>query len=140
MLPAEDRHRIAREMARYSGLRPEVIERYGLKVGAEDLANELLRDQGKSISFHNTRIAWPLQTGAYDAALMPQCNAHPGLAERPLLNRTLGMTSSDYYAGPFGGGWPVKTVFRTGCGSNGAWVWNRRPWASGSRSSSRPFT
>ena len=34
--------------------------------------------------------------------------AYPSLAERHLLNRELGMTSSNYYAGPFGGGWPVR--------------------------------
>ncbi|MCP1469779.1 carboxypeptidase C (cathepsin A) [Sphingobium sp. OAS761] len=115
LLPAQDRRRLAVEMARYSGLKPEVIERYGLKIGAEAFTNELLRDEGKSVGFYDTRIAGPLQTSAYDPtrdpSLMARGSAYPSLAERTLLNRTLGMTSDSYYAGPFGGGWPVRAGF-----------------------------
>jgi carboxypeptidase C (cathepsin A) len=111
-LPPDKRHEIAVQLARYSGLKPEVIESYNLKVGAEAYTNELLRDEGKSVGFYDTRIAGPAQTGAYDPtkdpSLMARGVAYPSLAERILLNRELGMVSSNYYAGPFGGGWPIR--------------------------------
>jgi carboxypeptidase C (cathepsin A) len=111
-LSAEARRKVATEMSRYSGLKAEVIESYDLRIGAEAFTNELLRDEGKSIGFYDTRIAGPAQTGAYDAtrdpSLMARGVAYPSLAERYLLNRELGMVSSNYYAGPFGGGWPIR--------------------------------
>jgi carboxypeptidase C (cathepsin A) len=111
-LSPEARRKVATEMTRYSGLKTEVIESYDLRIGAEAFTNELLRDEGKSIGFYDTRIAGPAQTGAYDPtkdpSLMARGVAYPSLAERHLLNRELGMVSSDYYAGPFGGGWPIR--------------------------------
>jgi hypothetical protein len=99
-------------MARFSGLKPEIIEAHNLRVGLEEFANELLRDEGKSVGFYDTRIAGPAQTGAYDArndpSLMARGVAYPSLAQRYLLNRDLGMVSDNYYAGPFGGGWPIR--------------------------------
>lgn len=114
-LTDEQRREIAVQMSRYSGLKPEVIESYNLKVGAEAFTNELLRDEGKSVGFYDTRIAGPAQTGAYDPrndpSLMARGVAYPSLAERHLLRRELGMVSDTFYAGPFGGGWPVKEGF-----------------------------
>lgn len=114
-LPAEKRHDVAVQLSRYSGLKPDVIESYNLRVGAEAFTNELLRDEGKTIGFYDTRIAAAAQAGKYDArndpSLMARGTAYPSLAERYLLNRELGMTSSNYYAGPFGGGWPVRAGF-----------------------------
>jgi carboxypeptidase C (cathepsin A) len=111
-LSKEESHKIAVQMSRYSGLKPEVIESYNLKVGAEAFTNELLRDEGKSVGFYDTRITGAAQTGAYDAtkdpSLVARGVAYPSLAERHLLNRELGMVSNNYYAGPFGGGWPVR--------------------------------
>ena len=114
-LSNEQRREVALQMSRLSGLKPEVIESYNLKVGAEAFTNELLRDEGKSVGFYDTRIAGPAQTGAYDPrndpSLMARGVAYPSLAERHLLRRELGMVSNNYYAGPFGGGWPVKEGF-----------------------------
>jgi pimeloyl-ACP methyl ester carboxylesterase len=111
-LPDDERRRIAAQMARLTGLKVEVIESHGLKLSQEEFANELLRDEGKSVGFYDTRITGPAQTGSYDAtkdpSLMARGVAYPSLAERYLLNRELGMVSNNYYAGPFGGGWPVK--------------------------------
>jgi len=111
-LPQDERHTIATQMARLTGLKTQVIECHGLKLSQEDFANELLRDEGKSVGFYDTRITGPAQTGSYDAtkdpSLLARGVAYPSLAERYLLNRELGMVSSNYYAGPFGGGWPVK--------------------------------
>jgi hypothetical protein len=99
-------------MARLTGLKADVVESHGLKLSQEDFANELLRDEGKSVGFYDTRITGPAQTGTYDPtkdpSLMARGVAYPSLAERYLLNRELGMVSGNYYAGPFGGGWPVK--------------------------------
>jgi hypothetical protein len=111
-LSESDRREVISQMARLTGLKPAVIEAHNLKISQEDFANELLRDEHKSVGFYDTRITGPAQEGAYDAtkdpSLMAQAVAYPSLAERSLLNRELGMHSSDYYAGPFGGGWPVK--------------------------------
>jgi carboxypeptidase C (cathepsin A) len=107
-----ERRSVAAQMARLTGLGPDVIEAHNLKITQEDFTNELLRDEGKSIGFYDTRITGPAQNGPYDAtkdpSLMARGVAYPKLAERYLLNRELGMRSNDYYAGPFGGGWPVK--------------------------------
>jgi carboxypeptidase C (cathepsin A) len=111
-LSESDRREVISQMARLTGLTPAVIEAHSLKISQEVFANELLRDEHKSIGFYDTRIAGPAQEGVYDPtkdpSLMAQAVAYPSLAERSLLNRELGMHSSDYYAGPFGGGWPVK--------------------------------
>jgi carboxypeptidase C (cathepsin A) len=114
-LSTEERHRIALEMARFSGLKPEVIEAHNLRLGLEEFTNELLRDEGKSVGFYDTRITGPAQNGPYDArqdpSLMARGAAYPSLRERYLLNRELGVVSDNYYAGPFGGGWPVREGF-----------------------------
>jgi carboxypeptidase C (cathepsin A) len=111
-LSESDRREVISQMARLTGLKPAVIEAHNLKISQEDFANELFRDEHKSVGFYDTRITGPAQEGAYDAtkdpSLMAQAVAYPSLAERSLLNRELGMHSSDYYAGPFGGGWPAK--------------------------------
>src|SRR5262249_6681483 len=111
-LSDDERHGVVAQMARLTGLKPQVIESHNLKVSQEDFANELLRDEGKSVGFYDTRVTGPAQTGTYDPtkdpSLMARGVAYPSLAERYLLNRELGMRSTDYYAGPFGGGWPVK--------------------------------
>jgi hypothetical protein len=114
-LSDEERRTVVTQMARLTGLKPAVIEEHHLKVSQEDFANELLRDEGKSVGFYDTRITGPAQNGAYDPtrdpSLMARGTAYPTLAERQLLNREIGMNSSDYYAGPFGGGWPLKEGF-----------------------------
>jgi hypothetical protein len=111
-VPDAERNRIIGEMARLTGLKPGVIEAHHLRLTQEDFTNELLRDEGKSIGFYDTRKTGPAQTGAYDPtkdpSLMARGVAYPSLKERYLLNRELGMVSGNYYAGPFGGGWPVK--------------------------------
>lgn len=115
-LPEDERRKVATQMARLTGLKVDVIESHGLKLSQEDFANELLRDAGKSVGFYDTRITGPAQTGTYDPTKDPSLRArgvaYPSLAERYLLNRELGMVSSNYYAGPFGGGWPVKEGFQ----------------------------
>lgn len=111
-LTADERRKVIGQMARLTGLKADVIEAHNLRLNLEDFANELLRDEGKSIGFYDTRKAGPAQTGAYDPtkdpSLMARGNAYPSLKERYLLNRELGMVSDNYYAGPFGGGWPIK--------------------------------
>lgn len=113
---ADERRKVASQMARLTGLKADVIEAHNLRINQEDFSNELLRDEGKSIGFYDTRKTGPAQTGPYDAtkdpSLMARGNAYPSLKERYLLNRELGMVSDSYYAGPFGGGWPVKEGFQ----------------------------
>ncbi|MFC4312369.1 hypothetical protein ACFPN2_25020 [Steroidobacter flavus] len=134
-LSNEQRHSIAVQMSRFSGLKPEVVESHNLRVGAEVFANELLRDEGKSVGFYDTRIAGPAQTGAYDAtkdpSLMARGVAYPSLAERHLLNRELGMVSSNYYAGPFGGGWPVREGFEDWMAVKWGFSLNQEPVGEG---------
>jgi carboxypeptidase C (cathepsin A) len=62
----DERRTIIAQMARLTGLKTEVIESRNLKVSQEDFANELLRDEGKSVGFYDTRITGPAQTGTYD--------------------------------------------------------------------------
>lgn len=115
-LSAGERGKIVSQMARLTGLKAGVIEAHNLRINQEVFANELLRDEGKSIGFYDTRMTGPAQKGDYDAtkdpSLMARGNAYPSLKERILLNKELGMVSGNYYAGPFGGGWPVKEGFQ----------------------------
>lgn len=135
LLSKEEVRKIAVQMSRYSGLKPEVIETYNLKVGSEAFTNELLRDEGKSVGFYDTRITGPAQTGAYDAtkdpSLMARGVAYPSLAERHLLNRELGMVSNNYYAGPFGGGWPVREGYEDWMASKWGFSMSQEPVGEG---------
>jgi carboxypeptidase C (cathepsin A) len=134
-LTDEQRRAVAVQMARYSGLKPEVIESYNLKVGAEAFTNELLRDEGKSVGFYDTRIAGPAQSGPYDprndASLMARAVIYPSLAQRHLLRRELGMVSDTFYAGPFGGGWPFKEGFEDWMGVKWGFSMSQEPVGEG---------
>src|SRR5262249_31372325 len=70
-LPEDERRKVATQMARLTGLKADVVESHGLKLSQEDFANELLRDEGKSVGFYDTRITGPAQTGTYDPTKDP---------------------------------------------------------------------
>ncbi len=63
-LPPTDRKRIAAEVARFTGLSPEYVERSNLRIDIERFAKELLRDQRRTVGRYDGRI----EGEDYDAA------------------------------------------------------------------------
>jgi carboxypeptidase C (cathepsin A) len=55
-LAAEERQRVARQLARYTGLTPEYVERANLRVGIGRFVKELLRDQRRTVGRLDSRI------------------------------------------------------------------------------------
>ena len=127
-LSGEERQKAIGQMARITGLKAEVIEAHNLRITQEDFTNELLRDEGKSIGFYDTRKTGPAQTGSYDAtkdpSLMARGVAYPSLKERYLLNRELGMVSSNIMR-PSGAAGQSRRDSRTGWPSNGGSPWSK---------------
>jgi len=123
-LSPEDRRTVVQQYARYSGLSPEVIEKYNLRVATEEFANELLRSEGKILGHYDSRISKvspPIPFNpTTDPSLHLRGNAMPSLLERIYLARELGVNADLFgskvdgtYLGPFGGAWPPTT--------SGAW-------------------
>jgi carboxypeptidase C (cathepsin A) len=115
-MSGDERSAMVREMARYTGLAPEVIERNNLRVKASVFGAELLAREGQVVGLFDSRKTAPAQTGPWDASQDPSLLAHasvyPTAGERLLLDRELGMTSDMMYAGPFGGAWPEPSTPR----------------------------
>ncbi|MCX6089337.1 MAG: peptidase S10, partial [Candidatus Atribacteria bacterium] len=61
--PEEERKAILDRLVEYSGLSREFLDRHNLRVGIEDFANEILKDQKNSVSLYDSRV---IGTGEYD--------------------------------------------------------------------------
>lgn len=116
-MSAEERKLVVAQFARYTGLKPDVIEKNNLRVTAEVFGNELLRDEGKIIGHYDSRIAETAPPRAFDPttdpSLMARADAMPRLMERLYFSHELGVNANllgskadSLYLGPFGGAWP----------------------------------
>lgn len=108
-----DRQAIVGQLARYTGLAPEVIDGNNLRVKASVFSRELLRAEGFEVNGYDTREKVPLVAGsttaASDPTKWPSGSAITSLRERLLLQE-LGVHSDLLYAGPFGGEWPPPAM------------------------------
>jgi carboxypeptidase C (cathepsin A) len=105
-----ERKSFAEQMARYTGLDPEVIDKYNFRITAEQFSRELLAKEGQEVGLYDTRISSEAYDGPWDPRKDPSLRARgiamPGLMERLYLARELGVKSDLLHAGPFGGSWP----------------------------------
>jgi carboxypeptidase C (cathepsin A) len=109
-LTDDERKAVIAQLARFSGLEPEVIDRNNLRVKATMFSRELLRREGFEVNAYDTRIKVPAvagsTTGASDATKWPSGSAVTSMRERLILAQELGVNSDLLYMGPFGGEWP----------------------------------
>ncbi|HLW52295.1 MAG TPA: peptidase S10 [Candidatus Angelobacter sp.] len=114
-LPAEKRKQIVAQLAAYTGLKPELIEEYNLRIEPHVFMHNLLKDQKLEVGRVDGRFASP----------MPQTSAHepffdPAMAAMfPAFNAAM----NDYAGSELGYKSDVPYVIWNFEGINRAWDW-----------------
>jgi carboxypeptidase C (cathepsin A) len=132
-LTSDQRTPIAGELARFTGMPPDLIAASGLAVTAPMFSEQLLADEGRILGRYDARLSRPRKESEEifdpreDASLAPLENRISGNAPTMIryLRGDLGFESDLYYIGPFGGAWPPPTGFR------GDWMSVRWNWREG---------
>jgi carboxypeptidase C (cathepsin A) len=119
-LSAAERETVAGELARFTGIPVEQIDRDSLVVDLGDFSEQLLGTERRVVSRYDARLSRPREAseGLFDprkdAALAPLENKLSGNAPVMMryLRHVLGYDSDMFYIGPFGGAWPPPDQFR----------------------------
>jgi carboxypeptidase C (cathepsin A) len=121
-----ERQAVAAGLARYTGLDRVTIEKHNLRIGMEDFARLLLREQGQMVGHYDSRMSGKLREGAYDPTADVSLHSNGiGSLVVPYLRRELNFERDAVYAGPFGGNWPPPAAPR------GDWMSVRFDWGQG---------
>src|SRR5262249_27193220 len=92
---------VVANLARFTGLSADVIERSDLKISGEQFGNELLRKEGRVVGLYDSRIAGPAQGEVWDPTADPSLQARGGgaadIRER-LLTDELGVSTDTFYS------------------------------------------
>lgn len=126
-LSEEDRLRVTKEYARFTGLDEDFVAKHNLRIDMEEFANHLLHDQKLVLGHYDVRASASTTSpgGEYDPTQDPSLNSRgTGKLFVPYLESQLGFRSTAPYAGPFGGRWPSPTQHR------GDWMSVRWDWGS----------
>lgn len=125
--PAE-REQVLKGYVRFTGLDTAYVDRQELRVGMDEFASQLLREQGKVLGHYDTRVTADTTKsgGQYDPRMDPSLNTRgTSVLIVPYLRKELGFESDAFYAGPFGGRWPPPESPR------GDWMSTRWDWRTG---------
>jgi len=115
-----DREAVARELARFTGIPVERIDRETLVVPLKQFSEQLLDPEGRVVGRYDARLSRPRRDSeepfdpVVDASLAPLENKISGNAPVMIryLRNALRFESDLYYVGPFGGAWPPSDRFR----------------------------
>lgn len=127
-LSQEDRQRVTKEYARFTGLDEDFVAKHNLRVDMEEFANHLLQDQKLVLGHYDVRASTPTTSpgGEYDPTHDPSLNSRgTGKLIVPYLDSQLGFKTTAPYAGPFGGRWPSPAQHR-GDWMSTRWDWNAK--------------
>lgn len=103
----------AQQLARYTGLTPEFLEKSDLRVNVEQFALHLLADQQEAVAHYDSRLASKATGGEYNPVTDPSLSGSGlGTLFVPYLRDELGFKTDAFYAGPFGSGWPLPRAPR----------------------------
>lgn len=115
-LSAEERRRTAEQLARFTGLSREFVERYNLRISLGVFQKELLRDQGRTVGRLDSRFTgWDAIAGGESPEFDPSMTAiRPPYtaAFNDYVRRQLGFKSDlEYYilGGGIGAPWSYQT-------------------------------
>lgn len=78
-LPADEKAQVTRQMAGYTGLRVEPIEKNDLRILPDTFGSELLRDKGKVIGDFDTRYTGDVGDGEKSSDFHPAYSAVRGI-------------------------------------------------------------
>jgi carboxypeptidase C (cathepsin A) len=124
-LPDAEREAVIRNVARFIGLDPSVVDRRGLAVNRLTFSTSLLKGEGRVVGHYDSRMTAPLDTTQqmYDPTRDPSLqDLLDDVTVLRYLRQELGYESDLRYQGPFGGGYPPPTAFR------GDWMSTRWAW------------
>ncbi|HEV2386289.1 MAG TPA: hypothetical protein VGS20_03440 [Candidatus Acidoferrales bacterium] len=103
----------AKQLARYTGLAPEWLEKNDLRVNMEQFTLHLLADKQEAVAHYDSRLASKAIGGEYNPATDPSLSGNGlGTLFVPYLRDELGFKTDAFYAGPFGSGWPLPAAPR----------------------------
>ncbi len=133
-LTGEQREAVVAQLARFTGLATDQIDRTKLVVPMDQFSVALLRARNLVIGHYDSRLTGPPNPAPqYDPTTDPSLkDILDGVSVIRYLRNVLGFKTDLNYQGPFGGGYPPPTSFR------GDWMsvrWNRTA-ASGSAAAS----
>jgi carboxypeptidase C (cathepsin A) len=123
-LTPEERTTIIAELARFAGVKAEVVDRNSLEISSATFTDQLLQDQGLEVGRYDTRMTAPRDvkkvpwTTLRDPSLVPVLDLMQGTLPTLIryLRFDLQYRSDLLYRGPFGGGYPAPTH------PNGDWM------------------
>ena len=114
-LTPSERDTVAKQLTRFTGLDPGFVAKSNLRIGVDQFARQLLKDQGLEVGHYGANLTWkvPSDNSPYDLWADPSLvsNGTSALIV-PYLRSELGFNSDARYAGPWGGGWPSPTAPR----------------------------
>jgi carboxypeptidase C (cathepsin A) len=113
-ISASEREATAKQLARYTGLDPKVIEKNNLRINMEQFTLHLLQDQQEVVAHYDSRMSSKSTgPGEYNPATDPSLSGN-GLSDLfvPYLRNDLDFKTDAFYAGPFTYGWPPATTPR----------------------------
>jgi carboxypeptidase C (cathepsin A) len=127
------RNEVVKQLARFSGLAPDAIDRKTLQVDVAQFSPTLLANENLMIGRYDSRLTGPRDPSPqYDPTTDPSLkDIMDTVSVVRYMRAELGFKSDLSYQGPFGGGYPPATTFR------GDWMsvrWNRSVSVSPSRS------
>lgn len=88
-LPTDQFEEVAERVARYTGLRPEYVRRYGLRIEILRFCKELLREDGKTVGRLDARVTGP-------AGRFPDADMITSDPSGDLLTGTFAAMANDY--------------------------------------------
>jgi carboxypeptidase C (cathepsin A) len=108
-LPAEERSSVESQLARFTGLDPAYVQRTGLRIGVDQFASQLLKDQNLELGHYGSYLTSKVTNpnAPYDLWTDPSLFSNGTAALIvPYLRDELHFAADARYAGPWGGGWP----------------------------------